>query len=190
MKHVILSEINEKKDKAWEKLYQYYYAPLCSYAEKLIGEAGIAEDIVQECLIRMWHARVEFQELRALTSWLYRSVYRASVSVLREKKILKRLSEGLNEKQICDEQQAQRMALREEVISRFYEIVAQLPRQQQDILLYTLKGLKVQEIAVMLNISENSVKTQKKRAYLFVRDHFDPVQLHILYFFFCGDRIK
>ncbi|MFR7824829.1 MAG: RNA polymerase sigma factor, partial [Odoribacter splanchnicus] len=66
----------------------------------------------------------------------------------------------------------------------------QLPRQQQDILLYTLKGLKVQEIAVILNISENSVKTQKKRAYLFVRDHFDPVQLHILYFIFCGDRIK
>ena len=75
--------------------------------------------------------------------------------------------------QVSDEETAQEMAVREEVISYFYELLYQLPVQQRDILLYSLQGLKVQDIAGIMDISENSIKTQKKRAYLFVQEHFD-----------------
>lgn len=185
MEHsVFLREINQKKEKAWEKLYRYYYASLCSYAEKLTGNAGVAEDIVQECLIRMWRTSAEFPELKALTAWLYKSVYRASISAMREKKTQERLSEAWYESKVCDEQGALKMALKEEVIGRFYDVLYQMPIQQQDILLHSLRGLKVQEIAGIMNISENTVKTQKKRAYLFVREHFDPAMLRILLTFF------
>lgn len=185
MEHsVFLKGVNQKKEKAWEKLYHYYYASLCSYAEKLTGDAEVAEDIVQECLIRMWHTPSEFPELKALTAWLYKSVYHASISALRKKRSQERLSEAWHESEACDEQGALKMALKEEAISRFYDILYQMPQQQQDILLYSLKGLKVQEIAGILTISENTVKTQKKRAYLFVREHFDPAMLQVLLTFF------
>lgn len=182
MEHpAFLKEINQKKEKAWKKLYHYYYAPLCSYAEKLTGDAGMAEDIVQECLIRMWHAKSEFPELRALTAWLYKSVYHASISALRKKNAQKRLSQAWHKDEIYNEQEALKMAFKEEAISRFYDILYQMPQQQQDILLHCLKGFKVHEIAALMNISENTVKTQKKRAYLFVRERFDPTILQILF---------
>ena len=80
------------------------------------------------------------------------------------------------------------MALREEVISYFYELLYQLPVQQRDILLYSLQGLKVQDIAGIMDISENSIKTQKKRAYLFVREHFDKTKLRVLLTIFFKKR--
>ena len=182
MEHpVFLEAVNRKNEKAWERLYRYYYAPLCSYAEKILGGECAPEDVVQECLIRMWHACLEFSELKALTAWLYKSGYNASISVLREKKVQKRLHENLSYEPYCDEERAQAPALREEVISRFYDILYQMPKQQQDILMYRLKGLKVQEVAELMHISENSVKTHKKRAYLFVREHFDASMLQVLF---------
>ena len=171
--------INTKNEKAWGKLYDHYYASLCSYVEKLLSDPEMAEDIVQECLIKMWNTDVNFPDVRALSAWLYKSVYHASVSVLREKKSLERFQNG-REILISDEETAQEMALREEVITYFYELLYQLPDQQRDILLYSLQGHKVQDIAGMLNISENSVKTQKRRAYQYVREHFDVAKLRVL----------
>lgn len=175
-----LEGINKKKEKAWEGLYRYYYAALCCYAEKLLGEAGGAEDIVQECMIRMWNMRLEFPELRALTAWLYKSVYHAAVSTLRKQKTQNHLHEDWSTEQLEDEESARKMALREEAISCFYDVLYQMPQQQRDILIYSLKGLKVQEIAEIMHISENSVKTHKKRAYLFVREHYNTSFLQIL----------
>ncbi|WP_046403002.1 sigma-70 family RNA polymerase sigma factor [Odoribacter sp. N15.MGS-14] len=189
MEHLsFLEGINKKKEEAWKSLYRFYYAPLCSYVEKMTGDAGEAEDIVQECLIRMWHTHLNFTELKALTAWLYKSVYHAAVSVLRTKKTGYRLSEYWNAKQIDDEEHACKMALQEEAISRFYEILDKMPRQQRDILIYSLRGLTVQQIAAELQISENSVKTHKKRAYLFVRHHYDSTLLQVLLVYFRGTR--
>lgn len=179
---VFLDGINKKSEKAWEELYRYYYAPLCNYSEKVVGEGNVGEDIVQECLIRMWHADVEFTELRALTAWLYKSVYNASISFLREKRTQERLQDDLLREGWLGEEDACALALREETISRFYEILAELPAQQREIILYCLKGLKVQEIADMLGVSENTIKTQKKRAYLFIREHLGNAGMRILFF--------
>ena len=65
---------------------------------------------------------------------------------------------------------AAEMALEEEAITRFHKVLELLPGQQRDILLHCMKGEKVREIAEALGVSENTVKTQKKRAYEFVRD--------------------
>lgn len=183
-----LDEVNRKSEKAWEELYRYYYASLCSYAERLTGDVAVGEDIVQECLIRMWHAPIKFPKLASLTAWLYKSVYNASISVLREKWTRERVLQDLPDSFEDDEEEARVAALREEIISHFYEVLALMPQQQQDVLRASLKGLKVAEIAVQLGISENSVKTQKKRAYLFVREHFDEGELSVLLFLLFGHK--
>lgn len=178
-----LKGINEKNEKAWEELYRYYYAPLCAYVEKMLGDSGVAEDIVQECLIRMWHAETTFTEVKALSAWLYKSVYHAAVSALREKKSHTRLLDTLKVV-LPEEEEAREMAWQEEAISRFYDVLYQMPQQQRDILMYCLKGMTVQEIAALMHISENSVKTQKKRAYQFVRERFDVNVLQVLFILF------
>ena len=52
---------------------------------------------------------------------------------------------------------------------KFYEAIDKLSEQQRQVLFMRMEGAKVKDIAERLGISENSVKTQKKRAYAFVR---------------------
>ena len=75
---LFIQGVNLKEDQAWKELYNYFYAPLCCYSARLIGDEDAAEDIVQGCLLRLWRSSLCFQDIKIITSYLYRSVYHAS----------------------------------------------------------------------------------------------------------------
>ena len=64
--------------------------------------------------------------------------------------------------------------------SRFYQAISRLPEQQREILLQSANGKKIRDIALSLGISENTVKTQKKRAYFFLREQLGELWLFVL----------
>ena len=164
-----LEGVARKDNKAWEELYRYFYAPLCGYAARIVDDSSAAEDIVQDCLIKLWQTSFYFADMRAITTYLYRSVYRASLNFVRDRDTEQQIYTEWADQQTMEDD-AVRMAVEEEAISRFYEAVSRLPEQQRDIVLRTLQGAKVSEIALALSISENTVKTQKKRAYQTLRE--------------------
>ena len=53
---LFIQGVNLKEDQAWKELYNYFYAPLCCYSARLIGDEDAAEDIVQGCLLRLWRS--------------------------------------------------------------------------------------------------------------------------------------
>ena len=61
-----LEGVNRKEDKAWDELYQYFYAPLCCYSARITRNENAAEDIVQGCLVRLWHSSVCFREIKVI----------------------------------------------------------------------------------------------------------------------------
>lgn len=42
---LFIQGVNLKEDQAWKELYNYFYAPLCCYSARLIGDEDAAEDI-------------------------------------------------------------------------------------------------------------------------------------------------
>lgn len=171
MEHArFLDGISRKDDKAWEELYRYFYAPLCSYSAKIIGDADAAEDIVQGILVRLWRSPFNFTDIKAITTYLYRSAYNGSLNFIRNKQASEQIHKTWFDNLQVQEEDAMHAALEEEAITQFYMIIAELPEQQREILLCSLHGDKVKDIADKLEVSENTVKTQKKRAYQFVRE--------------------
>jgi len=73
-----------------------------------------------------------------------------------------------------------RHVIEEDAFNRLYAEIRQLPPASQNIMLLALKGLKNREIASELNISENTVKTQKKIAYAKLKPKLDNVMRAIL----------
>ena len=59
-----------------------------------------------------------------------------------------------------------------------------LSDQQRQVLFMSMEGCKVKEIAEQLGVSENSVKTQKKRAYAFVREELGEGLAILIFFLF------
>jgi RNA polymerase sigma-70 factor (ECF subfamily) len=60
-----------------EALFEALESPLLSYALRLAGERGAAEDIVQEAFMRL-HA--QFDEVREPQRWLYRTVHNLALN--------------------------------------------------------------------------------------------------------------
>ena len=60
-----------------EELFAALESPLLSYALRLTGELGLAEDVVQEAFMRL-HAH--FEEVREPRRWLYRTVHNLALN--------------------------------------------------------------------------------------------------------------
>ncbi|MFR1241080.1 MAG: RNA polymerase sigma factor [Butyricimonas faecihominis] len=166
-----ISDINTKKEIAWKKLYHNYYPALCNYAAQITHNEVNVEDIVQECLISLWDSSVSFPNVKTLTSWLYKSVYTRSLNSLRDQtranKLYLSFWDTMQETQM--EEEAVDMAIEEELLHKFRSILTRLSPQQQKIMQLSIERKKVKEIAQILNVSENAVKMQKKRAYSAIR---------------------
>ncbi len=161
--------VNSKSKESWQELYSYFYAALCNYSRKITNDPHASEDIVQGMLIKLWDSNIIFTDLSGLTAYLYKSVYSRSLNFKRDNRKSVQMDSASIPGQSSIEEDYIRMALEEEIISRFYKALEEMSPQQREIILMTLRGDKVDDISRKLNISPNSVKTQKKRAYTFLR---------------------
>src|SRR6478735_756330 len=64
-----------------EELFEALESPLLAYAFRFTGEAGAAEDMVQEAFMRL-HA--QFDEVREPRRWLYRTVHNLALNHRRD----------------------------------------------------------------------------------------------------------
>lgn len=165
-----LKGVNLKEPSAWKELYRYFYGALCSYASRIVSDDTVAEDIVQECFISIWKSELIFTETKALSVYLYRSVHNNSLKYLRDKNTDNIRLHLWNADQDDVEEADFYPAVEEEMIRKLRVAISKLPEQRQAILLLSIEGQTVQEIADHLKISINTVKTQKKRAYAFLKE--------------------
>ena len=177
----ILRGVNQKDLKAWETLYASYYAALCSYADGIVKDSDTAQDIVQDTLIRIWNSDRTFPDIKELTWYLYRSTYNNALFYLRTQASRQNILRKMVAEEVVlpDEQFA--LTVREELIRQLYVYIEDLPEERKKILLMSIQGHSGNEIADLLGISINTVKTQKNRGFKYLREKLkDSVLLFLL----------
>lgn len=168
-----LKGINQHKISAYKILYKEYYKLLVLYSVNFVEHLNIAEDIVQGLFASIWEKQTTFISLSSFRVYLYNSVKNASLDYLKhlnvEKKYIASPEHTLGEvstEQIC---------LEEEIRRLLYKEIDNLPYKMRKIFLLYMRGKKNEEIAAMLNISIETVKTQKKRALKHIKSKFVPL---------------
>lgn len=177
----IIEGINNKDINAWEELYSHYYSALCSYVNGIINNSHAAEDIVQDVLIKIWKSDKKFDTAKDLTSYLYKAAYNNSLMHLRDNNIKSRILENVRHESEEISEDAFAMTVREEVVRQLYCHIDELPEERKKILKLTLKGLSGPQVAENLGVSLSTVKTQKYRAFKFLRTKLkDSVLLFLI----------
>lgn len=164
---LFLKKINERQMAAYQMLYSDYYAVLVVYARNFVGQQEIAEDIVQELFITMWEKEMSFLSFASFKAYLYNSVRNTALNYLKHQDVEEKYIEyvqssygEIDESEVNDE----------EVYRLLFKAVDELPARCREIFLMYMDGKKNDEIANMLNLSVETVKTHKKRAVKHIRE--------------------
>ena len=158
----LLKRLQEGNERAFRMLFEEFYASLCLFAIRYLGDREEAADVVQEAFLKYWHRHADFDDYRKIKSFLYVVVRHSCLNLLRDRNLRSRVSEEL----IKDsEQEFQNQVMEEEVHRIFNHAIDNLPTQMRTVIHYSLDGLKNSEIAEKMGLSEGTVHAYKKEAY-------------------------
>ena len=133
------------------------------------GNREAAEDCGQEAMIRIWRSLDSYRGDCALESWVYRIAANCRMDWLRRKKRDKSESmEPLREQGFDPADPSpgtEEQVVAEDEHRRLREAITQLPEDQREALVLTqLQKVPYEQAAVLLNVSEGTVKSRVNRA--------------------------
>ena len=181
MQEEILSVINQWNEKSLAALYRNFYKVTVSYAYKIVKEQMIAEDVVQDVLLSMWETKKTFNSFGHLRTFIIQCIHNRCIDKLRYNK------NSFNREQevfyISDTILApnEEDILREEVYQNLLMAIEALPDRQRDVFLLLMEGKKNSEIAKILQISLNTVKSHRKRGMELLKSTLNPKSLSLLF---------
>lgn len=157
----LLSRIASGDEEAFSQFFYHYGAIINAVIIKIVKDENATEDIVSEVFLKLWIMRASLPGLENPSGWLYRMATNLSINHLRRNKqeavVLKKIymdlpsiendvDDGFSLKEL-------KLAIKSAVatLSPLRKRIYELSREQ---------GLNRQEIAALLQISENTVKNQ------------------------------
>ncbi len=176
-----------------EQLFRQYYRILRAYAYRLVNNTEAAEDIVQDVFVALWNNRSTLDE-QTVKSYLFRSVHNRSVNYLSRDKGSQSdsLDSVVDYLKVADSDVAlqENMFMADELRNEIHSFTENLPPQARRVFeLSRMRGLKVAEIAKIMDIAP---KTVANYLYKVLVDH--KAHLHakgfielFMFFYVCCD---
>lgn len=186
---ILIEGLKKGNEAAYEYLVEQYHNRLCVYANSLVRDDLMAEDIVQNVFVQIWEKRHKLKHDFSLENYLYKSVhnkfidqYRKGKAVMSlERKYIEALELAVEEK---DELQEQK------ILGILFNAIYELPPKCQQIFLMSKKeGLTNIEISEYLNVSKKTVEGQITKAFGLLREKLGKEYGMIMFLIF-GSETK
>lgn len=147
-----------------------HYNQLCTYIYSISNDKLLAEDVVQNVMVKIWRNRRKIQIKSSLKKYLYRSCYNELVDVYKK-----------NKKEFNYIQQVQKEALEvfenmeeeflQDKLNHLKKAIEQLPPKCKEVFeLNKLQGYGYRESSEMLGISIKTVENQISKAMKTIRN--------------------
>lgn len=157
----LIDKVKNNHNSAFEEIFKRYWDPLYVFAFKKLGDEDEAKDVVQNVFINFWQRSATLEITDTLEKYLFSAVryellHKISQSIKQQKKITHYYNVVMpNFMSALDPLQ------QKELMAAIEQQVDALPDRLKEI--YQLskeENLSIKEIAMRLNISEQTVKNQ------------------------------
>lgn len=138
---------------------------LYRFSLHIVRDEELAKDVVQESLIKVWEKREELGQIQNIEAWCMQITRNKSLDKLRSKHVKKT---DLFEVEFDTRKERDTpfvVTERGDLMQRIMELIENLPDRQREVMhLRDIEGYAYKEIAEMLGIDINLVKTNLFRA--------------------------
>lgn len=165
-----------------EYLFNKYYEKLCQFSYSIVKNNDISKDIVQDFFVKYWEKYQHLDQPDNFEAYAYVSVKNRSLNYIESEQVKQRHKQGIEQSLYSDDDDLQhRNNENEDYRARLLTAISQLPEQRRKVFtMSAVEGLKYADIAKKLDISINTVKTQIRKAYLFLRKNCGLVSIFLL----------
>ncbi|WEA00595.1 RNA polymerase sigma-70 factor [Mucilaginibacter sp. SJ] len=180
----ILSKVALGDVRAFTYLFDTYYRHLGQYVYRLTESTDAAEEIVQDVFVKIWSRRQDLTQIESFTDYLF------IITRNRTYRFLKDKANAHLKQQEWEQQYREELYLpgdispEESFCLMVDKLVEKLPPQQKKVYeLSRIDHLKYSEIAVMLGISQETVKKHIVAANKFIKNSISEKN-HLLFLVF------
>ena len=159
----LMTLVDEKSSDAFAVVYDRHGGAAYSLAHRIVGEAGMAEDVTQEAFLSIWRSTARFDAARgSVRGWVLGIVRNRAIDALRRSaRPAPKLD--LDDDAVLETQPAEQRtdaeAIRRETAGRLRQALGLLPREQSQVIeLAYFGGFSQSEIARMLGVPLGTVK--------------------------------
>ena len=165
----LMLALRDGDGRAFDALFERWAARVLRFVERMVGERGVAEELVQETFVRVWRARERYAPEARFSTWLFTIAGNAARNELR-RPFRHAAHESVDDDGAPLDLASEDPPSDELVDARrtgqdLESALAGLPERQREALwLRAVEGLSYAEVAEALATSEKSVKALIHRA--------------------------
>jgi RNA polymerase sigma-70 factor (ECF subfamily) len=164
----VLSGLKDGDQVAFKVVFDFFYERLYAFSLKYVKNSYAAEEITANTMLYLWEKRESISNIKEIKPYLYRVTRNASILYLKNAEKVIPLDSSFENLPHFD-----KYIIEEEVHAALLKAVENLPNKCKRVFeLCCLEGLKYKEVAEDLNISVNTVKSQRSRALTLLKDQF------------------
>ena len=174
----IIKRFREGNQRAFEELFWGFFSAGRQFVKSFQVDDSSADDILQEVFIHIWDKRQAFKSEDHFKAYFYKALRNNTVKYITRNKHVLNLESAENKES-------------DDVLLKITEIefnreisraISLLPEKRREIILLSMSGMSEQMIAATLNISINTVKNQKTKAYASLRQELKDISSFVLLF--------
>lgn len=160
------------EEAAFDQIFREYFPALCYYARRFLKHAHDPEDLVMDCFTKLWEKHVSLRNPEAIKNFLYTAVRYSCIDLVRKKSI-PTIPVEVHLEEILPDTEADFTAhlVEAEVMREIFSAAEYLPQQMKKVFqLYFIEGKNDREISDELKTSYNTVRNQRQRAVVFLKE--------------------
>lgn len=167
---LLFERIRRDDSDAFDAVFRSWYPQLVRYAESMLGERAVAEEIAQEVMLTIWRDRRKLKIEESAGGYLFRATRNRALNELRHRKVQQKSHLHLATSDLVPAT-AEADMVDKRIGAAVREAIAELPERCREVFeLSRVQGLRYTEIAEVMDISVKTVETQMGKALRILRE--------------------
>ncbi|MDO4162899.1 MAG: RNA polymerase sigma-70 factor [Bacteroides sp.] len=195
--HHIIARLKQGDEKAFKYIYDCHYVLLCRFANQLLDNYSLAEEVVDDTIFYLWQHRDEIEITHSIRTYLLRAVRNRCLNELNSlshRMEIRFSSFALPENMdflnqiFTEDSHPLGSLLEQELENEISHSIEELPPECRTVFKKSrFEQKKYEEIATELGISVNTVKYHIKNAISFLQKRLSSYLKLLLFTFFIGN---
>jgi RNA polymerase sigma-70 factor (ECF subfamily) len=173
----LFERIRRGESEAFDAIFRKWYPQLVRYAESMLGERAVAEEIAQDVMLKVWDSRQTLTIDESPAGYLLRATRNRTLNELRHRKVQQKSQIHL----VKDDRvsaSAEADLTEQKIQAALHDAMDALPERCREVFeLSRVQGLRYSEIAEAMQISVKTVETQMGKALRILRERMAPFLL-------------